>query len=398
MFRCKAVAFAALALLASAPYASAVPGDLITTIDPPTSTTFFGSRIVATTQQLLVKAFQDTAQTTESGMVAFYNRNFDFLKTITAPVPQSFDNFGSPIVISGQSLYIGNTEDNSDGVTESGALYKFKLRDGAFQNTFVNPDPQVADFFGFYAAATSRYIAIGATGDSTIALDAGAVYLYDARSRSLLLALFPSRTLPEQWFGDYLTFSGNRLLVGADGATDFAPGAGSIYVIDPRTGQVVQSIESPEPQEGAYFGYPIILGQRVIVTAADGQDDGATDAGTVYVLDSKTLSLVRTIRNPSPGEADRFGQAMAVKGRLLLIGAPGSSIDGPGNGIAYLYDVNTGGILLTLHNPEPVSDGGGAFGCSVQFMGTSLVVGARGDVMIDPESRGNVFVFEGPRR
>lgn len=399
MFRCKIVSFAILMLIASAPYALAAPGDLLKTIEPPTPTAnYFGLSVVTTSQQLLVRGYDNTATTTASGMVAMYDRNFTYQKTLTAPVPETNDNFGSPVVVSGQSLYIADSMKTVRGMPRAGVMYKYSLRTGALIATTENPDPQAEDRFGFNCAATSKYLAIGAYNESTQASHAGAAYLFDARTSQLRASLFSPLQLKDQWFGDSVAISGNTILVGADGATNFGEAAGAIYAFDARTGQLLQSVQSPEPQVGGLFGYPIVVTPRYILTSADGQDDVTTGAGVVYVLDAKTRALVRKIRNPQPGFKDTFGQAMAVKGNLLLVGAPYDSTDATRNGIVHLMDLNTGALLLTLHEPQPYAGGYGSFGRAVQFMGNKLVVGAYGNTGVDPNSRGRVYVFEGMKK
>ena len=92
----------------------------------------------------------------------------------------------------------------------------------------------------------------------------------------------------------------------------------------------------------------------------------ATRATTAFTRNIPTASSSTSspIRTPRPG--DEFGAAIATVGTDLLIGAPGSSLTGPGDGVAYLFDAdptdpNFGALLATLDAARSRRGGRGAF-------------------------------------
>ena len=50
--------------------------------------------------------------------------------------------------------------------------------------------------------------------------------------------------------------------------------------------------------------------------------------------------LIHVFADPNPSPGDEFGAAIATVGTDLLVGAPGSSLTGPGDGVAYLFDAD----------------------------------------------------------
>ena len=80
-------------------------------------------------------------------------------------------------------------------------------------------------------------------------------------------------------------------------------------------------------------------------------DDGIS---TTYVYGA----LIHVFADPNPAPGDQFGASIAVVGNVLIVGAPGSSHFGPGDGAVYLFDANSesstfGALLATLTIPNP---------------------------------------------
>ncbi len=67
-------------------------------------------------------------------------------------------------------------------------------------------------------------------------------------------------------------------------------------------------------------------------------------------------ALIHVFADPNPEPGDEFGASLAVVGNDLVVGAPGSSLSGPGDGVAYVFDANSesttfGDLLATLIDP-----------------------------------------------
>ena len=118
-------------------------------------------------------------------------------------------------------------------------------------------------------------------------------------------------------------------------------------------------------------------------------DDGVS---STYVYGA----LIHTFADPNPAPGDEFGASLAVVGNELVVGAPGSSLSGPGNGVAYVFDADPdsttfGNLLATLTIPDPDAQADAHFGASVGTTNTDIVIGAPGK----DSGRGEVYAFQG---
>jgi hypothetical protein len=94
---------------------------------------------------------------------------------------------------------------------------------------------------------------------------------------------------------------------------------------------------------------------------------------------------------PSDGAAfDYFGEAVAISGNTIIVGAPGDDDLGSGSGSAYLFNATTGAQMFKLF----ASDGaaGDSFGCAVSISGSLAIVGASGDGDLGASS-GSAYVY-----
>ncbi len=104
---------------------------------------------------------------------------------------------------------------------------------------------------------------------------------------------------------------------------------GSVFVIDRDAGETTVRLDNPEPtsddspQVSDNFGNSLAtIGQKEVAVGAKMQDvHGVLNAGSVYLFDGYSGDLLLTIPNPEPGERDEFGTHIAAYGDDILIGA-----------------------------------------------------------------------------
>src|SRR6185369_11982455 len=174
-----------------------------------------------------------------------------------------------------------------------------------------------------------------------------------------------------------------------------APGAsnaGAAYLFDATTGTLLRTFTNPTPGANDQFGSEIALfGNRALI-AAPFDDAGATDSGAVYLYDTTTGALLRTFTNPTPAMSDTFGTSVALSGTRVLIGAEQDDTSGFNEGIAYLYDLATGNLIKTLTIPS-VNGDSEFLGHSVALSDTVALVGAAFDNSAATDA-GGAYVFD----
>ncbi len=158
---------------------------------------------------------------------------------------------------------------------------------------------------------------------------------------------------------------------------------------------------TPSPGDG--FGESVASNYGNVAIGAPFEDG----TGAVYLYDGVTTAnesdttynygqLLFTFTDPNPEPGDEFGASLAVVGNDLVVGAPGSSLSGPGDGVAYVFDANDesttfGELLATLEIPNPDDLNDAHFGAAVGTTNTNIVIGAPGR----DGGTGEAYEFEG---
>ena len=139
-----------------------------------------------------------------------------------------------------------------------------------------------------------------------------------------------------------------------------------------------QTFENPEPDADESFGWAVAIdGNNVLIGAAGGGRPTPV-AGEAYLFDANTGQLIQTFENPNPVIGDKFGHSVAIAGNNVLIGETRSEV-GAVAGEAYLFNARTGQLVRTFVNPDPDVGSRDGFGYSVAMDGTNVLVGAPWD-------------------
>jgi choice-of-anchor B domain-containing protein len=205
-------------------------------------------------------------------------------------------------------------------------------------------------------------------------------------------------------FGGAALIVGDQVLIGRPGTLIGFPipasHAGAVHVFR-RAGDAWSETEILSAKDGILgdgFGTALAADGNILVVGAPGADDG----GAVYVYErgSGGRWTERARLTPaSAAEGDRFGASLALKGGVLLAGAPGR--DGE-KGMVVVFGRGKGAGDWTARG---VMQGSGTsandwFGASVAFDGQRALVGAPGPWTFDSTRwrPGQAFVFRADPR
>jgi hypothetical protein len=152
----------------------------------------------------------------------------------------------------------------------------------------------------------------------------------------------------------------------------------------------------PALAAGDQFGAAVAAGPELIAVGAPGDDREGSEAGAVHVFasDATGWSEESILVGDDGRTGDRFGSALALRGELLAVGAPGRDEDGSWAGAVYLYQRDGPGWreVASLFAPDAAS--GSRFGTSVAFLDDErLAVGASGHDG-DESGAGATYVFQ----
>ena len=298
---------------------------------------------------LAVGALADDAGAKDAGSVYIFDgTNGNLLRTLHNPTPSDFDKFGHAVAsLPNGDLLISAPLDDV-GAFNSGAAYLIDGNNGTLLRTLKSPIVTAYEQFGIAVASMPNGdVLVGASGVSGTGGSPGSVYLFDGTSGVLLLTL-RNPTSGDSFGRSVVSTPSGDVLVGAynDGL------GGAAYLFDGTTGAHLLTLNNPNPPDTAEFGFSLAsLANGDLLVGAFGSDIGAQKAGTAYLFDGITGDLLLTLDNPTPATTEYFGTSVAsMPDGRLLVGAQYDDAVVDGAGAVYLFE----GVPSTP-GPTPVS-------------------------------------------
>lgn len=369
----------------------------------------FGNSVVFDGDAMLIGEPNNTFR---PGMVYVYGKTGDeWSETtiLTAPDAQRADGFGAVLAVAGNTLFVANRGGAVFAYERSGMGWAF--REMVTEDASAGLDPR-CDFngycgvdYGITLATDGNWLLVGHTHVTTdrtrlrprqrMATDAvptepaGEVIAYrrggDGWNEQQRFS--SPAAANADGFGAAIAFSGNRLLVGAPGATsgDGVDGAGRVFEYRMDGGGWLHSGElRVDANTDATFGAPIVTQDDRVMVGAPFDDQG-TGAVFVFERSGEVWSQVGRMDHPEAQEGDVFGAAIALDGSDLWIGSPVTR--GLETGEAF---VATAAGIQRFRFTEEETNNEDSFGHRIVTANGVAAVTASG---LDHQA-GGVFVFE----
>lgn len=294
---------------------------------------FFSGRIAMDDGVLLMRegAFSVKLRDARTGTV---------LHSLFAGTGNVGENFGFSIDIDEGLAVVGGP--GSLSTTPSQAAYVFDVASGSLMHRLTPPAGAPGDFFGQSVSLSNGRVLVGAPGtDSSAGIDSGAVYLYDAMTGQFLGGLTPNTLVDYQGFGSAVDLDGDRALVGGSGSTNFASGpvGGRGYLFDVASGQELHEFAFQFRVRAVALNSPFAL-----VSSTAGSVPG--NFGIIRVFDVASGLEQAPIMAPTPSFSDDFGDSMDIDGTWLMTGTEDSSHAGR----ALVIDLVTRNILFEFES------------------------------------------------
>src|SRR5207247_1175502 len=295
--------------------------------------------------------------------------------TFTSPNPTGSGGFGSSVAVNRTSVVVGAPGEVAGGAAEGHAYvvgYAVVLVD-----TLTSRSRRGSGSCGSWVAMNGTSVVVGAPGETASgSFQAGNAYVFSSAGVLIATLTSPNPTGSGS-FGSSVAVSGSSVGVGAPGEVAGGAAAGHAYVFG-SAGALVATLTSPNPTGSGHFGSSVAMNGTSVVVGAPGESPGGSfQAGNAYVFSSAGV-LVATLTSPNPTGSGRFGSSVAMSGSSVVVGAPGETASGSFQaGNAYVFS-SAGVLIATLTSPNPT--GSGSFGSSVAVSGSSVGVGAPGEV------------------
>jgi hypothetical protein len=167
------------------------------------------------------------------------------------------------------------------------------------------------------------------------------------------------------------------------------------------------SFTVPDGRRNDRFGSAVAISGKTVVVGAPGRTVGGHHlAGAAYVFHTAGagwthLRLVATLTVPHNQAKTGFGSAVAVSGSTIVVGAPGvTSGSNTYQGAAFVFSETSTGWAGVHHPTGRLAPADATayslFGQSVAASGHTIVVGAPGHVVGQHSSQGAAYVFTKP--
>ncbi|MCA9303907.1 MAG: FG-GAP repeat protein [Phycisphaerales bacterium] len=352
----------------------------------------FGVSVAIDQGVMAVGAHNDDANGADSGSVYLYDANTGVqLMKLLPDDGMPGARFGCSVAIAGGVVAVGAVSDVHNGVA-SGSAYLFDAASGDQIAKLTPSDGAEGDEFGISVAIEGGVVIVGAKRDDDLGLDSGSVYLFDTTGVQLNKILADDGTTGDN-FGGAVAIDGGIVAVGAH--TDWNGNiffAGSAYLFDATTGGQLNKLVANNPQTSDFFGSSIDIDNGLVVVGAWAKSVFFDHSGAAYVFDAASGSQLAYIVPADGHDRDHFGISVAIDDGVVAIGAHQDGDNGWVAGSAYLYDAFTHTLISKLLTSD--GEAFDYFGTSIAIDNGLIGAGAIGDAD-NGEDSGSVYLFDG---
>jgi hypothetical protein len=298
---------------------------------------------------------------------------------LTASDGAGGDHFGRSVSISGDRCVVG-----ADGEGSSGSVYIFEWNDTNWieQIKLIPSDEPDDAHFGFSVSMNGDRCIVGASYDDSNGINSGSAYIFewDGMNWSQQVKLTASDGYRYDYFGYPVSISGDRCIIGASYDDDKGLDSGSAYIFEWDGMSWIEwtKLTDPNGAKDKFFGDSVsISGDRCIV-GAKFDDANGDHSGSAYIFEWNGVNWNQQTKLTASDAAsyDYFGDSVNISGNRCIIGATHDDDMGMESGSAYIFEWD--GINWNQRIKLTASDGADAdfFGNSVSISGDCCVVGA----------------------
>ena len=244
---------------------------------------------------------------------------------------------------------------------------------------FHHPHPHVLDGFGISIDGHRTGVLVGVPNQVIRRREAGSAFLFDRDTGQVIHEFGLTTPTDGALFGQSVALTPDVVVIGSPHSLDRAGTyTGGVHIFDQATGKHRTTIVNPHPSTGV-FGHTLAVGgNRLVVGDPQASTASSYYTGAGYVFDVTNSDLLLTLRPPTPipGKPSRFGHAVGLAESLIFIGAPLEHVGSIEAGAVYSFNRQTGalGTIFTNPHPNPTE----FFGWSLAGKGHTLLVGALG--------------------
>lgn len=254
----------------------------------------FGSAVAIDGNNALVGArFADPVAPASGAVYAFTRSGTAWTQSqkLTAAMPKQNDNFGQALLLDGTEALIASYNTSAYPFPDSGGrIHRWSLAGGTWTEgpTLRPNDASQNKQFGSSLARQGKWLVVGAPGESAVAVNAGAVYVFERVGNDWIQRQKLSATdgMANDRFGGSVSIDGDWIVVGATNATGKTSDSGAAYVFElDGTWTFAGKLVASQGANGDEFGGSVaVSGDLVVVGAEHATAKGVPNAGAAYVF------------------------------------------------------------------------------------------------------------------
>jgi len=269
----------------------------------------------------------------------------------------------------------------------------------------TSSDGMEDDYFGYSVATDGYYTIIGAYGVDTAGFDEqGAAYIFykDGNDWVQQATLVADDGYDEDYFGWSVDISGGYAIIGAKLANSAtSTNCGAAYIFTKRFGAWTQQARlEGDDDYNSQFGYSVSIdGDNAVVGEIYYDTPLLSNKGRVYIFTRSisTWSQLQELEASDGTGDDRFGSSVSIDGDYLIVGAKGEnivdliSLDA---GAAYIFKYDGSSWIQQDKITASVRKEDAEFGTCVSISGNYVIIGAPLENIGTTVDQGAAYIFE----
>jgi hypothetical protein len=314
--------------------------------------------------------------------------------------PESIKSFGFSVAMDGTAMVIGCGDANYLG-PKTGVALVFRNNNGDWvEDSILMPNDWTdAARFGWSVDVQDDYLFISSIHDGANGLWAGAVYVYKYDPINALWVqhqkLVPSDIDIGDEFGNSVSVSGDRLLVGARGDEGHLGAAYVFKKIGAEWVEEAKLIPVDYAGDEPYIGHSVCIDGDYAIIGAPYDETYGKDAGSAFIFhfDGNNWIQQQKLISSDVNTSDYFGLPVSISGDYAMVTALNSANQTIRSGAVYVFKRNGNQWTEQQKLFDGDANTGVAFGKGISVQEDYLVIGAPQDNQF-AVNQGAVFVYE----
>jgi hypothetical protein len=271
-------------------------------------------------------------------------------------------------------------------------------------NPVTHPEPNTNDQFGRKVSLSGNFAVIGAAQDNVTGIQNGSahVFQFDGEQWNFMQMLTDPSSADGDFFGVSVSISGNYIVIGAsqaDVSGNAEQGTASVFYFDGSSWVFMQQLTDPVGGAGDNFGSSICIHNNTIIVGSNQDDVSFTNQGSAHIFqfDGSSWVYVQQLTAPDGAADDLFGHSVAVSGEYAVVGSYLDDVGADANqGSAYVFHFNGSSWDFQQQLTDLLGTAQDNFGYSVAISGNYIITGAyHDDAQVANGGSANVFHFDG---